>query len=300
MSKALLIDVGGTNMRYAFAHSGDKDISEINKIPFNPIEFEDFIQKIIDKNNINTLIISIAGPKINNNITMTNRSYTFDGDKIKNKFNLQECILLNDWEAIAYSYDFVSDDIELIKTGSKFNDIKLFLGPGTGLGAALSIGNKVVLPTELGNTTNSNLFLEKNYNIQSNKSLILEDLVSGSAISSIYESKTNIKISSEEVYQRYKEQDQPAVEVIEGFVRSLGETLSDLALTFIPGDGILLAGSLIRSIYSDIDIVEFEKIFIGNKSKIHQEMLKMISIGVILKEKTPLYGNFNLLKKINS
>ena len=67
------------------------------------------------KNNINTSIISIAGPKINNNITMTNRSYTFDGDKIKNKFNLQECILLNDWEAIAYSYDFVSDDINSSK-----------------------------------------------------------------------------------------------------------------------------------------------------------------------------------------
>ena len=27
-------------------------------------------------------------------------------------------------------------------------------------------------------------------------------------------------------------------------------------------------------------------------------MLKMISIGVILKEKTPLYGIFNLLKKL--
>ncbi len=85
-----------------------------------------------------------------------------------------------------------------------------------------------------------------------------------------------------------------------GFIRSLGETLSDLALTFIPGDGIVLAGSLIRSIYSDIDKVKFEKIFMGNKSNIHQEMLKMISIGVILKEKTPLYGNFNLLKKISS
>ena len=287
-------------MRYAFANYSDEDISEINKIPFNPIKFEDFIKKLIDENNINTLVISIAGPKINNSITMTNRSYTFNGDMIKNKFNLQECILLNDWEAIAHSYDFISDDIEIIKTGSKFNDIKLFLGPGTGLGAAISIGNKIILPTELGNTTNSNLFLEKNYNIQSNKTLILEDLVSGSAISSIYESKTNIKISSEEIYQRYKEEDRPAVEVIEGFIKSLGETLSDLALTFIPGDGILLAGSLIRSIYSDIDKVKFEKIFIGNKSNIHQEILKMISIGVILKKKTPLYGNFNLLKKISS
>ena len=47
MTKALLIDVGGTNMRYAFALSSDKDISEINKIPFNPIEFEDFFFYIL-------------------------------------------------------------------------------------------------------------------------------------------------------------------------------------------------------------------------------------------------------------
>ena len=73
-----------------------------------------------------------------------------------------------------------------------------------------------------------------------------------------------------------------------------------LFLVHIHSGQKILTESLIRSIYSDIDIVEFEKIFIGNKSKIHQEMLKMISIGVILKEKTPLYGNFNLLKKINS
>ncbi|MAR95424.1 MAG: hypothetical protein CMD46_03580 [Gammaproteobacteria bacterium] len=300
MNKAFLVDVGGTNMRYAFANSIDDDISEINKQPFKAKEFEGFIQRIIDENNISILIISIAGPKINNSITMTNRSYTFDGDKIKKKYNLQECILLNDWEAIAHSYDYISNDIELIKPGLKFNDTRLFLGPGTGLGASLSIGNKVVLPTEVGNTTNSNLFLERNYNIKADKTLILEDLVSGSAISSIYDLKTNIKTTSEDVYQKYKDKDELAVEVIEGFIRSLSETLSDLALTYIPGDGILLAGSLMRTIYKDINKEEFKNIFIENKNKTHQEMLKMISIGVITKEKTPLYGNFNVLKKISS
>ena len=63
-------------------------------------------------NNIDTLIISIAGPKLNNSITMTNRNYTFNSDRIKSKFNLQKCIILNDWEAIAHSFNFISKDIK--------------------------------------------------------------------------------------------------------------------------------------------------------------------------------------------
>ena len=134
MNRALLIDVGGTNMRYALVKYSDDDLLDINKIPFDHEKFENFIEEIIDTNEVDTLIISIAGPKINNTITMTNRAYTFDADNIKKKFNLKECVLLNDWEAIAHSYDFISNDISYIKSGSKFNDVKLFLGPGTGLG----------------------------------------------------------------------------------------------------------------------------------------------------------------------
>ena len=148
-------------MRYALANYSDDDLSDINKIPFDHEKFENFIEEIIDTNEVDTLIISIAGPKINNTITMTNRAYTFDADNIKKKFNLKECVLLNDWEAIAHSYDFISNDISYIKSGSKFNDVKLFLGPGTGLGAAISVGNKIVLPTEIGNTNNVNSFYKK-------------------------------------------------------------------------------------------------------------------------------------------
>ena len=299
MSKALLVDVGGTNIRYAIANNLDEDISDINKSSFNEKNFENLLQKLIKDNNIDTLIVSIAGPKLNNSITMTNRNYTFNSDRIKSKFNLQECIILNDWEAIAHSFNFISKDIRYIKKGSKFNDTKLFLGPGTGLGAALSIGNQIVLPTEIGNTTNSNSYLHKNYDIELDKNSVLENLVSGSALSSIYESKTNLKISSEEVFEKFNAKDHVANKVIDGFIKSLAETLSDLALTFLPGDEILLAGSLIRSLFPIINQKDFTKAFIGTKNGIHKELLEKISIGVIMKEKTPLYGNFNLFKNLN-
>ena len=158
MNNALLVDLGGTNMRYAVAKEFDDDLSEINKIHFNQDNFDSFIEKIINDQKINILIISVAGPKINNSISMTNRNFSIDADVIKTKFNLDDCILLNDWEAIAYSFRYVSSSIDFIKEGNKFNNTKLFMGPGTGLGASISIDNKIVMPTEIGNTTNNCLF----------------------------------------------------------------------------------------------------------------------------------------------
>jgi len=301
MSNALLIDVGGTNMRYAVASQKSDDLLDIKKINFNENKFEEFLDDFIDENKIDIVIISIAGPKLDNSsIQMTKKNITFDSKKIKEKYNLTECILLNDWEAIAYSYDYIKEHIEYIKKGSPFNDINLYLGPGTGLGAAISFNNDIVVATEVGNTINSSFSMQKNYNINSDHHLFLEDFVSGSAISSIYKLKTDTEISSEEVYTKYKENDVIAEEVINAFIKSLAETLSDLALTFIPGNGILLAGSLIRTIYSDINKEEFIKLFIARRTGLHKELLNKISIGVITKEKTPLYGNLKILKKISS
>ena len=298
MSKALLIDIGGTNMRYAFAFKNDEEILEVTKNTFDEDKFELLLSDLINENNVDTLIISVAGPKINNSINMTNKDYAFNSDQLKKKYNLKKCALLNDWEAIAYSYDYVSNDIEYIKKGTSFNKTKLFLGPGTGLGASISI-NDIVLPTEIGNTFHSYLSLQKNYEFESQKSLVLEDLISGSAISNMYEIKTNHKISSEEVLKKSRQDDPQAKIIINGFIKSLAETLSELAMTFMPGDGIFLAGNLIRNIYDDINKENFNEIFLSNRKNVHKEMLDMITIGVIMKERTPLYGNLKLYQIIN-
>ena len=192
MNKGLLVDIGGTNMRYAIASNDQEDLSKINKIEFDTLYFDTFLSKLVVDNEIDTLIISVAGPKINNSIKMTNRDYSINSDELKKNFNLKECIILNDWEAIAHSYEYISKEIEILKDGSVFNNTKLFLGPGTGLGAAVSI-NEIVFPTEIGNTLNLSLKLQRNYDTQNDSLLVLEDLVSGTAISKIYELKTNKK-----------------------------------------------------------------------------------------------------------
>ena len=298
MNKLLLIDIGGTNMRYATAYSDSDEISSINKKVFNEATFYENLEELIKEHNINTLIMSVAGPKIDNSITMTNKNFSFNQDKLKEKFKLKECYLLNDWESIAYSYGYIKESIKIIQNGNTYNNNLLFLGPGTGLGAAFSM-NEVVLPTELGNTKNFIDSLKKNFKNVTFEASRLEDIISGSGISKIYETLTDEKLSAEEIFKKFLDKEPDALFVINGFIKSLSQTLSDLALSFLPGKGILLAGSLSRSIYTHFNEQNFFKPFINNNTGMHFDILKNTPIGVITKERTPLYGNLSFYKNLN-
>ena len=298
MNKLLLIDIGGTNMRYATAYSDSDEISSINKKAFNEATFYENLEELIKEHNINTLIMSVAGPKIDNSITMTNRNFSFNQDNLKETFKLKECYLLNDWESIAHSYNYIKESIKIIQNGKTYNNNLLFFGPGTGLGAAFSI-NEIVLPTELGNTKNFVDSLKKNFKNVTFEASRLEDIISGSGISKIYETLTQDKLSAEEIFKKFLDKEPDALFVINGFIKSLSQTLSDLALSFLPGKGILLAGSLSRSIYTHFNEQNFFKPFINNNTGMHLDILKNTPIGVITKERTPLYGNLAFYKNLN-
>lgn len=218
MSKVLLIDIGGTNLRYAYADGDLSSLKDTNKIKLSCIKgFNDILANLIEGKNIDNLVISVAGPKINGSITMTNRDFSINEKDIQESFNFQTCHLLNDWESIGHSLAAYEDkDISLIKDGSEFNNNSFFIGPGTGLGAALLIGDDKVTPTEIGNTTGLTKTLLKNYFIENDDHFrTLEDVLSGKAISSIYEYKTGVRMTSEDIVARYGSNDDMANLVID-------------------------------------------------------------------------------------
>ena len=300
MSKVLLIDIGGTNLRYAYADGDLSSLKDTNKIKLSCIKgFNDILANLIEGKNIDNLVISVAGPKINGSITMTNRDFSINEKDIQESFNFQTCHLLNDWESIGHSLAAYKDkDISIIKDGSEFNNNSFFIGPGTGLGAALLIGDDKVTPTEIGNTTGLTKTLLKNYFIENDDHFrTLEDVLSGKAISSIYEYKTGVRMTSEDIVARYGSNDDMANLVIDGFIKSLAETISDMALTFISGRGVYIAGGLIRSIFKIMDKDKFVEYFYGDKKLVHLQILEMVKIGIVEKEHACLHGNLNFYKK---
>ena len=304
MEKTLLIDLGGTHMRFAILSIENNKIDSVNK---KKLQLEDkldtFLQDILaeNKNQINNLVLSIAGPKLYGTIEMTNRTLKIDANKLKEKFNLKNCLILNDWEAIAYSYPSLKSDnlINLINPKTNFyNNNVLFFGPGTGLGVSLLIDEKYVQSTEVGNINLGVNELVGDELASTNQFSKIEDTISGTGISKIYELKKDKKISSEDIFKLAKNGEDFALEIIEDLIDRIAILLSQLTLTYMPGKGIFLAGSMMRSLISFIDKKKFEKQFLANIESPQLEILKMTPINIVTKENLALYGCLNYFNSI--
>ncbi|MEK9650488.1 MAG: ROK family protein [Gammaproteobacteria bacterium] len=296
--KLLLIDIGGTNFRSAIGYLGSNEIQDTKKQNLDSLNnFNKLINDLMEEyGQIDHAVFSVAGPKIENAISMTNRDFKIDIGLTKEEFGFKTCHLLNDWESIGYSLASTdTKDIQFIQTGSSFNDTSLMIGPGTGLGAAF-ISKNVVFPTEVGNTrfTFQKILIDAGIkNIE--QFSVLEDVLSGRGISRLHQNFSGEFISPEEIIKKRQAGDESAVKAINTFIDFIALSISDLALTYMPGSGIYMAGGLMRSIFSFIDHESFIKNFIGQHKPMHQELLQKMSIGIITREMTCLYGNLAFL-----
>ena len=84
MSKVLLIDIGGTNLRYAYSDGNYSSLNDTNKIQLSCIKgFDEILTNLTKEKDVDSLVISVAGPKINGSITMTNRDFSINEQDIK-------------------------------------------------------------------------------------------------------------------------------------------------------------------------------------------------------------------------
>ena len=298
-TETLLIDLGGTNLRAGAGDTSSMTISDIQKIKVDTNkDIFDALNEISSKNNYEEIVISAAGPVSENKISMTNRELEISAADLEKELNVKECHLLNDWESIGYSLPLMTkNDFNVIKSGNMDNSQTcLAIGPGTGLGFSVlrHIGNvPYVYPTELGNARSYNDHLSNLFEISNSKNfIVLEDYLSGTGIKKIYAEKSGKNLTTEEIVSLYSEDDL-ATFILNNFVVALNNILQDLALTFNARGGIFFAGSLMRTISEMNSINYIKEEFNKHSSEAHSNILKNISINLINKEHTPLYGNLN-------
>ena len=298
-TETLLIDLGGTNLRAGTGDTSSMTITDIQKIKVDTNkDIFDALNEISSKNNYEEIVISAAGPVNENKISMTNRELEISATDLEKELNVKECHLLNDWESIGYSLPLMTkNDFNVIKSGNMDNSQTcLAIGPGTGLGFSVlrHVGNvPYVYPTELGNARSYNDHLSNLFEISNSKNfIVLEDYLSGTGIKKIYAEKSGKNLTTEEIVSLYLEDDL-ATFILNNFVVALNNILQDLALTFNARGGIFFAGSLMRTISEMNSINYIKEEFNKHSSEAHSNILKNISINLINKEHTPLYGNLN-------
>ena len=298
----LVIDIGGTNIRYLEILKGKKTKIKKEKI-LSKLSFYNLLNKIISNclNPIDNLVISAAGPKTNNSIQMTNQKFKIDSQLIKKKFNLRNCILLNDLEAAGYFLHKVSKNKKTIKKGKKTNSRQVLVTPGTGLGLSFVIDNENVIPSEIGNSkiliseimTQNTEFSNLNFSK-------IEDFLSGPGLSKIYKSFYKSDISSNEIISQGKNNNLKALKTIKVFLEILAKFLAEISLIYVPGNGIFISGSLMKALKIFIDKDEFINIFLKQVNKTHRRALELVEINFIEKEHLPIFGcieYFNLIQK---
>jgi len=298
----LVIDIGGTNIRYLEILKGKKTKIKKEKI-LSKLSFNNLLNKIISHclNPIDNLVISAAGPKTNNSIQMTNQKFKIDSQLIKKKFNLRNCILLNDLEAAGYFLHKVSKNKKTIKKGKKTNSRQVLVTPGTGLGLSFVIDNENVIPSEIGNSkiliseimTQNTEFSNLNFSK-------IEDFLSGPGLSKIYKSLYKSDISSNELISQGKNNNLKALKTIKVFLEILAKFLAEISLIYVPGNGIFISGSLMKALKIFIDKDEFINIFLKQVNKTHRRTLELIEINFIEKEHLSIFGcieYFNLIQK---
>ena len=176
MINILIIDVGGTNVRFQFfeydlSTKKNKLIKMEKTLTKNFDCFETAIKSFLDKiekKEKNKLFgsIAIAGPVENNTfIKAANLKWKGTNTKfLKNKFNFEKCFLLNDFQAVGNATKCF-ENYKLVELNS--NSIKeeegnlLIIGIGTGVGVCfvtkytnnIGIKQEVVNPSEFSHVS---------------------------------------------------------------------------------------------------------------------------------------------------
>jgi len=146
----LVGDIGGTNARFAIARTAGKEsivLTDFEKFTANEFNsFDETMNQFVENigHRPSLAVLAVAGPINDGEVKFTNRSWHLRADEIREKCQISEVCLMNDFTAMAYSVTRVSNDsfIELKSGTADPNAPILVAGPGTGFGSCLLVGNE--------------------------------------------------------------------------------------------------------------------------------------------------------------
>ena len=296
MKNALLIDLGGTNVRHAFFINNA--LSKISKEKISDKEFIPFVTKLLNgaESKIEYLVIAAAGPNNQGFINLTNRNLLINSSELEAALNLKKCLLLNDWEAVAFSLSEMEKKSFLsIKSNVPSNKNTLLIGPGTGLGVTLIIDDQII-PTEFGNVLSATKSMMESFGIErSEKFLSLENILSGPGIEMLYEEKFGKKLSSEKIITLALEKNEDALFIVNNFLKTLISIIDDLVLSFTC-KRVILGGAILNSLKS---ILTSEKILSYFSSRInpkYSQLIEEVQVDLLLEDEPGIFGCLAFLK----
>ncbi len=294
---ALLGDIGGTNSRFGLIELGSTEVRDVEALKNDSFKgLEDAIHHYLDKRGITELAaaaVDVAAPVDREIITLTNRDWTFSAESLRKAARAKRFRLLNDFEALAYSLPHIArnDLVQIGGTVSAKPQVKVVLGPGTGLGMAtlapLPNGSWMPIPGELGHTTLPVVTEEelelKNKIVGHNNFAEVEDVLTGPGMVELYKSisaKPRFTKPEDIMKEGLAGTDADAAKTLDHFMTFLVRLAGDAAMALQARGGVYLAGGIAPSLAEKLKAPKYRAIF-EDKGRI-ADVMKPIPLYVIM------------------
>jgi glucokinase len=162
---ALIGDIGGTNARFALTDLAAERPQVVNEQTFTDKGFHSLgeaARHYLDEVGATPerAALAVASPITGDEITLTNRDWSFKRSELRKALGLDSLELINDFAAVAWSAPHLAGGDRLPvhgKVASPLEGPVTLIGAGTGLGVALLTGSSAqgwhVVPTEGGHAS---------------------------------------------------------------------------------------------------------------------------------------------------
>ncbi len=236
--------------------------------------------------------VDVAAPVDREQIKLTNRDWTFSAQSLRQAARAKTFKLLNDFEALAWSLPHIAaqDLVQIGGVAAKTAQVKVVLGPGTGLGMAtlapLLRGGWMPIPGEMGHVTlpivtHEELALRDKIMGKDQFSEV-EDVLTGPGLLALYRAiaQKPLYTTPEQVLQAgLGGQDASAAKTIDHFMTFLARLAGDAAMALQARGGVYLAGGIVPSLATRLQEPKYRAVF-EEKGRL-SEVMKHIPLYII-------------------
>lgn len=258
----LVADVGGTNCRFALGDKGGGPRALMRLANDGHDRFESALGAYLaaqrDDLAVSAACFAVAGPVSHGRAELTNRGWQFDAAALSARLGAP-VTLINDLAALGHALPGLGP------SGSRAvwtpppaianpNGQRLVLGLGTGVNASLVATGRaapVVLEAEAGHQSLPSSVVQVLVNRLGTLPpafFSTEELFAGRGLARLHGALHGTALDGAAIIAAHHAGDARAAATLELFARAMGAWAQDVALQYLPRDGLFLAGSVARGV----------------------------------------------------
>ncbi len=311
--KVLLADIGGTNARFAVMVEGQLSVMAqmtVSDYRTFPAALGAYLGGLRHPGTIHAAILAASGTVQNDRCALTNNSWVIDASELRKDHGFSSVRLIHDFEAVAWALPSLpSDRLFPLGGDSPVREAPLAaLGPGTGLGMAVSVpyaAGRLVRSSEGGHSTLPGGSLREDAVIEHLRRrfghVSAERVLSGRGLENLYDAIAAVD-GTAPPRRRDAEISRAGIDgtcptsraALDMFCALLGSVAGNLALTFGAKGGVYIGGGILPRMPEYLSRSEFRARF-EEKGRF-RKYLEPIPAHLILDENVAFVGLRALLE----